>query len=504
MSEAADLHELLAGLRQDRERVGVRAREAGLCADRLVVRRGQLASVVPLDQLLYVEQKDERIHFHLVDGRIVTSNKSYTLDGVRRVLAAYLPVRRTHENYLANLAHLEAIGPAPHGQEGRLLHLGDRGVTVLLSDGYVPGVRKALGLQSLDHVIPWNERYAAIRREHIRDFDEPIATFDAERLRAEFRYPTIEKPDHRQLMANMLWQYHSWLSLPPSDPRKTWPIDGNIRTFWYYTKPAVGRLDSIDVAKRYDQLIEVLNSLVRARVFRYRDFGFVDEGENTRRLGPAKGFPHIVLVAEKAGHFRKLERLQEEFRFTFVALGGAPSLLSAEYFLDEIRDKVDLKATPLRLISLVDYDPAGAAIIASFRSQLASYGVKAHTLSHVLHPGRFTPEELANVVFEVPLKNQGDRTRAEKWITAGGGIDGKPLGIECEALVLDYGRLRGIVAELVEEAKRPPVALLGQGSDPLAELGLPPYFSAELLEEDEAGFWEMWAERVAREAPGAG
>ena len=492
--DTKELRAALEGLRSDRTARAVLAREAGLLTERVIVRgRLALGQVVPLEQLLYVEQGDDHIRYHLADGRIVPSNTTYTLETARLQLEPFIRVRFANLNQLVNLDQLVAVGPAPAGQEGRLLYLGPSRVAVPLADGRVPAIKKALGLESLDHVIPWSERYETILREGIRDFEEPIKRFSVERLRAEFRYQTIPDVDLRQVMANMLWQYHSWLTLPAGDPRKTWPIDGNIRSFWYYIKPVMSRLGALDAEKRYDQLIELLSSLVWKKVFRYREFGFIDEGEAFRTLPAPPGFPHIVMVAEKTGVYPKLKRLQSEFNFSIIALGGTPSLLTSEYFVDQLAAVVDLKTTPLRLISFVDYDPAGDTAIACFCNQLRLYGMKSYTLAHVLTPARFPPDELASVVYELPNSTQGDRTRAAKWIAAGGGVDGKPLGIKSDAFALDFERFRGVVAELVAEAQEPPAKLLSVDSDPLAEWGLPPYFSAELLETDEPGFWEEWS-----------
>lgn len=492
--DTKELRAALEGLRSDRAARATVTREAGLLTERVIVRgRLALGQVVPLDQLLYVEQGEDHIRYHLADGRIIPSNTTYTLEMARLQLEPFMRVRFANLNQLVNLDQLVAVGPAPAGQDGRLLYLGPSRTTVPLADGRVPAIKKALGLESLDHVIPWSERYEKILREGIRDFEEPIKRFSVERLRAEFRYQTIPDVDLRQVMANMLWQYHSWLTLPAGDPRKTWPIDGNIRSFWYYIKPVISRLGALDGDKRYDQLIDLLGSLVRAKVFNHRDFGFVDEGAAFRALPAPPGFPHIVLVAEKTGVWTKLLRLQSEFNFSIIALGGSPSLLTAGYFVDQLAAVVDLKTTPLRLISFVDYDPAGATAIASFRSHLGIFGVKNHTVSEVLTPARFPPDELASIVYDLPSSTQGERTRAAKWIAAGGGVDGKPLGIESDALVLDFERLRGIVAELVAEAQKPPVKLISADYAPLADWGLSPYFSAELLEADEHGFWEEWS-----------
>lgn len=493
MPDTAALREAVEDLRRDREKRADAARAAGLVSGRIVVPGSGRDGVVPLARMLYAERKDGRVHVHLEGGDVVTSNTTYTLDRLAAEPAAAPGVWRVHDRYVANLTKLAAIGPPLPGHKSRRLYLGSERAFIPLANAYATKLQRALGLPNLDHVVPWNDRYQAILDENLRDFEQPIQSFSVERLREEFRYSTVDKLQVRQLMSNMAWQYYGWLALPDGDPRKTWPIDGNIRSFWYHIKPVLSRLGVLEPEPQYQQLLDVFNALVRKGIFRYRDFGFMDEGEERRSLGPKEGLPHVLLIAEKAGHQPKLERLQAEFGFTVVALRGAPSLLSAEYLIDELAKVIDLAKTPLRLISMVDYDPAGAIIITAFRDHLADFGVESHGVGRVIGPERFSPEELPNVVFSVPMVGKSQRQKVATWMAAGGGVDGKPLGIECEALVFDYGRLRNIVAELVEQAKRPPVRVLGPESMTLAEWGLPSYFSAELLEEDEVDFWRRWA-----------
>ncbi len=351
-----------------------------------------------------------------------------------------------------------------------------------LSRGRAEATAALLGLPTLDHTMPWNERYALIIQENLRPFEADIRHLPVEVLRREFRFPTTGELNQRELMANLIWQYLHWLKLPPEDPRHTEPIDGNIRTFWYYIKPVFGRLGVLDPEHQYEVMLDLFNQYVaRGRLFRYRDFGFYDEGEATRRLAPKDRLPHVLLVAEKAGHFRKLQRLQEEFGFSIVALGGQPSLLTIEYLLDELRELVDFRQTTLHLLGLVDYDPSGAIILGSFCNRLVEFGIEAYTRSDLLLPSCFRPDELPGIVFPVPMNTAGDRTKAKRWIEHGGGVDGKPLGIEGEALVLDYRRLRDLVSVVLDRVLDPasPPPVFGPDHDALAGWGLPTLLCAE-------------------------
>ena len=496
MLDLIALAEAVAGIRQDREAAARVAHRLEYSSGLLLVHGSDTDRVVDPGQLAYVEAGDGGVHFVLLDGSRVEGNSTYTLAGVLEALADYPQVLQVQDDYLVNLNHVRAIGRPPGGQAGRLLYLAGGLGYLSLAAPYMDAVQAFFQLPTLAHVVPWNERYQALLDENIRTYDDDIHTMDAARLHLEFRYMTIDKVDERQLMCNLIWQYRTWLARPEGDPKRKELVDGNLRTFWYYLKPVLSRLGPLNPDRQYEMMLDVFNKLVgKDHLFHYRDFGFVDENAAMRQLG--KTYPHIILAAEKEGHYTRLQKLQEEFGFTIIALGGQPSMLAAEFLCTDLAAVVDLDHIPLRLIALVDYDPSGNIIITAFEGFLESFGVKQHTRGSVVLPSRFPPEELPNVTYQLPLNTPGDRTKAKRWVEEfGGGIDGQYLGIESEALIFD-GLLHPVVVELFEEAKKPAPLRLEQARASLARWGLPETFSAELLAEDEAGFWERWAEKQA-------
>lgn len=289
-----------------------------------------------------------------------------------------------------------------------------------------------------------------------------------EELRQHFTHPRTGRFQTRELMANFIWEYYHLMQRG-----LRYPVMGNIRTFWYILKPTLARAlqlpeeqlspGGINSEKHYAQLLQVFQRMiVRYRLFRFADFDFTDEGERFYALGDKH--PEIVLVSEKSGHFRRLELLQREFGITIISLGGMPSVLTSEYFSQLLQSKIPA-SKPLKIISIVDYNPSGAIILKSFAAQLAHQGHKHLAAVHnLLTPEIFTPEELKTIVEPIPLKSKADQTKARRWLEAGGGINGQPLGLESEALVLNPDRFRQVFLTAFKQLTGKPRKLKVTGS----------------------------------------
>ena len=240
----------------------------------------------------------------------------------------------------------------------------------------------------------------------------------------------------------MIWEYYNLLLIGKRDP-----IEGNIRTFWYYLKPTLSKAISINSLSQYGIMIDTFRKLVvQHKLFKYKDFGFISDSEGNYILGNSK--PNIILVGEKAGHLKKLKRLQDEFGVTVAVLGGMPSILSTEYLVDELEKAFDIKEKPVHLITLVDYNPSSAIIYKTFMAQLKHEGIKnLLSVSHLLTPDSFSKEELPHVTDQIAVTSPADKTKLKKWLDEGNGVDlgdgiKQPLGIETEALILDFDKLR--------------------------------------------------------------
>ena len=125
-----------------------------------------------------------------------------------------------------------------------------------------------------------------------------------------------------------------------------------------------------------------------------------------------------------------------------------PSILSTEYLVDELEKAFDIKEKNVHLITLVDYNPSSAIIYQTFMAQLRHEGIKnLVSVGHLLTPDSFTKEELPHVTDQIAVTSPADKTKLKKWLDAGNGVDlgdgiKLPLGIETEALILDFDKLK--------------------------------------------------------------
>lgn len=208
-------------------------------------------------------------------------------------------------------------------------------------------------------------------------------------------------------------------------------VDGNLRSFYYrFVKPVYARIPG-GLAGRsdpYEQMLDVFVELVRDRkLISYAELDLVDDNWQHRRLGTTS--PGTVLYAEKAGFFRWLVRQHEHFGVTVIALGGAPSLLSSEYLLAQLR-----RASwtgPLTLIGIVDWDPSGWALAQAFEDQLVALGAKLHAHHQLVSPSLLDPTSLAWTTYPLPARQ---KTLNRRWLDATGGINGQLLGLESDAI----------------------------------------------------------------------
>jgi hypothetical protein len=131
-----------------------------------------------------------------------------------------------------------------------------------------------------------------------------------------------------------------------------------------------------------------------------------------------------------------------------LALGGYPSALTSEYTTRDVGAALKDRS-PVRLIGIVDYDPAGDLIAHSFQDQLEATGFPKTTLTTVIHPRHYTDEEIETFKFPLP---KTERTKLSKWLDQTGGINGKAYGLEAESMPLD--KLKSLIQGLIESQNR--------------------------------------------------
>ena len=373
-----------------------------------------------------------------------------TLSKIEKTLKNYPQFIRTHDSFIVNFNHLDYFAPSKVDSGGRSLTMKKTNLFVPLSSTNVKKVKDYFNIKSLEHVEPWNIRYSVIISENLRNFDKEIRFMSTEELKQNFRFKYNIEFNVREFIANMIWEYYNLLQNGKRDP-----IEGNIRTFWYYLKPTLSKAVNINSQSQYGIMIDTFRELiVTHKLFKYKDFGFISDSEANYSIGSSH--PEIILVGEKAGHLKKLKRLQDEYGVTLAVLGGMPSILGTEYLVDELENVFDIALKPVHIITLVDYNPSSSIIYQSFISQLKHEGINnISSVSHLLTPESFSKEELPHVTDQIAVTSPADKTKLKKWLTAGNGIDfgdgiKQPLGIESEALILNSDKLKNLFKDIFQ------------------------------------------------------
>ena len=232
----------------------------------------------------------------------------------------------------------------------------------------------------------------------IRHFDELIHDQSREWLHKYFKKGASKYPVNvARLMRNIIWQVRERIRYGEKPP-----LNELIRTFWYmYIKPTLSRAGALayDV-DQYKQLVYQFVHMVRdLDLMRYSDIGFRDDNEAHRRVGANA---NIVLFSEKLGHQSFLSEISGKYRVSIIALGGQPSVLSLEYFVDELKaQSVNLRRS-FYFFGIVDYDPSGWIVRDAFVRNLKFYGIKNIHMFDLIHPDMLTPREVRLARYRIP------------------------------------------------------------------------------------------------------
>lgn len=229
-----------------------------------------------------------------------------------------------------------------------------------------------------------------LRKAGIRHYDELIHDQSKEWLIKNFSQGSDEYPVNvARLMRNIVWQTKERIQRGEKPPLKEL-----LRTFWYmFIKPTLSRAGALAIkADQYAQLIENIVFMVKEiEVMRYKDIGFRDDNQAHRRIG---GNANIILFSEKLGHQEFLSDIADKYNVSIIALGGQPSVLNIEYFVDTLKHaKINLQRS-FYLFSIVDYDPSGWIIRDAFMNNLKFYGIPNTRVIDLIHPDMLTPEEI--------------------------------------------------------------------------------------------------------------
>jgi hypothetical protein len=403
---------------------------------------------VPVADILCITPAKRGVKVALSDGRELVTRASENLVTLGTCLAAHPNIVRTHNSYLVNLDQVARVARLDSDQNILTFYNGQTAPVTTNQNQ----VMAYFGIESLDHVIPWNERLAAIIAENLRTFDKDIRFMSDDEIRANFSTKSTGELIIRQLIGNIVWQVYNWIQ-----EGKEPTIDGNIRSFWYsHIKPVLARFFKLSESF-YNTLTDVFAQYVGVyHLFRYSDFGFVDDSGASKSVGTI--LPHIIMCAEKEGHLMTLQKIQADTGVTIIALGGQPSLLTTEGLTDDLAKVTTLKQT-FHLVTDVDYDPAGNIIAESFRRQLAEMGVDSVTRVDIIQPENFTADELKYFRYPVANDTPADKAKTRDWMDKnkspfGGGLpgdDGKPVPYGIESDAMDRQRIHDLAVAAIKQ-----------------------------------------------------
>lgn len=256
-----------------------------------------------------------------------------------------------------------------------------------------------------------NSQRARLRQAGIRHFDVLIHDQPKEWLIKNFSQgATVYPVNVARLMRNIVWQTRERIVKGEREPLKEL-----IRTFWYmYIKPTLSRARALaSETDQYAQLIDNIVSMVKEiKVLKYKDIGFRDDNQAHRKVG---GNANIVLFSEKLGHQAFLSEIADKYNVSILALGGQPSVLNSEYFVDTLK-KTNIKLQrSFYLFSIVDYDTSGWIIRDAFINNLKFYGIANTRVIDLIHPDMLTPEEIRLARYRIP-ESEAMRSKNKTWL----------------------------------------------------------------------------------------
>ena len=270
-----------------------------------------------------------------------------------------------------------------------------------------------------------------LRKAGIRHYDVLIHDQDKDWLITNFK-PEGANPypvNVSRLMRNLVWQMKERIAAGEKEFHEL------VRTYWYmYVKSTLSRSDSLSAATdQYKQLTENITAIVKDfLLMAYKDIGFRDENEANKKIGVNA---NVITFSEKLGHFGYLTELQQQHNVSVIALGGQPSVMNVEYFVDDLKKvksgqvladrpmmlrlpapaaKINLRRS-FYLYSIVDYDPSGWIIRDAFIKNLNHYKIKNTKVYDLINPDMLTEEQIK--LARYPIRAGADmEAKNKKWL----------------------------------------------------------------------------------------
>ena len=250
-----------------------------------------------------------------------------------------------------------------------------------------------------------------LRNAGIRHYNELIHDQPKEWLIKNFSERADEYPVNvALLMRNIVWQTRERIKAGEKPPLKEL-----LRTFWYmYIKSALSRAGAL--AQETDQYAQLIDNIVymvkEIEVMEYKDIGFRDDNQAHRKVGANA---NIILFSEKLGHQAFLSDVSDKYNVSILALGGQPSVLNSEYFVDTLKKAgVNLQRS-FYLFSIVDYDTSGWIIRDAFVNNLRFYGIPNARVFDLITPDMLTPEEVKLARYRIP-ETESMQAKNKSWL----------------------------------------------------------------------------------------
>ncbi len=249
------------------------------------------------------------------------------------------------------------------------------------------------------------------KKLYLHPFEELIHDQPKEWLHKHFSKGARDYPVNvTSLIANIIWQTRARIIRKEREPLKEL-----IRTFWYmHIKPTLARAESLSLkTDQYNQLVSVLADMVKKyHLLEYKELGFRDDNRSNRKTGINA---NIILYSEKVGHGDFLEEFHKKYDISIISLGGQPSIMNVEYFVDTLRATGINLQRSFYLFSIVDYDSSGWSIRDSFMKDLRHYGIKHIKNIDLVHPDMLLPDEVLHSRY--PIRDiEETHKKNTKWL----------------------------------------------------------------------------------------
>ena len=302
----------------------------------------------------------------------------------------------------------------------------------------------------------------ALRKLKIKHYDRDILReMKLEEIREHFGYKTATPatPDSRRtgkkkkprkpksefkieiLLKNIIWQVYERISggwFPEFVKRK-----GNIRGLWYYIKTRLHRHKPLR-GRFYKTMIKMLARMVEVGVVSYVDFHFRDLAQKEWHIGAENR--HALIICEKDSFAFLTEEYVVTYGCSALTMGGSPSLMSVDYFVQRLTKLgVDLTQKFI-LISIVDFDPRGEDAINDFVTKLELFGVRnfhrfrqyesdSYKRLDLMQPRHLTGDEFSvdgGLAYTLPSSEYNSKL-GRSWFRRTGGVGGnRKLGLESD------------------------------------------------------------------------